>query len=159
MPILNAASITTMSDAFQRISLAAATILALMMTVGCGRTSDRLAVSGTVTLDGAPLDSGSIRFDSSEGQKVIATGSLIKDGEYYVSQEKGLPPGRYRVQITSPDENAPPVMMPATASGPSYPVSPDRIPPEYNVKSNVMVEVTADGDNEFDFAVTGAHKK
>jgi hypothetical protein len=155
MPILNAAFLMTIPSAGWRISVAAAIAMTLPIVGGCGPASDRLPVSGTVTLDGAPLAEGSIRFDSSGGQKVIASGSLIKDGAYYVSQEKGLPPGKYRVQITSPDENAPPVMMPATASGPGFAVPPDRIPPEYNVKSNVVVEVTADGDNEFEFAVPG----
>jgi hypothetical protein len=159
MPILSAVFLMSSDRAPWRVPLAAATIATISIVVGCGSTSDRLPVSGIVTLDGVPLAEGSIRFDSSGGQKVIATGSLIKDGEYYVSQEKGLPPGKYRVQITSPDENAPPLMMPATASGPGFRVPPDRIPPEYNVKSNVTVEVTADGDNEFEFAVASAGKK
>ena len=51
------------------------------------------------------------------------------------------------------------MMMPATASGPGFPVAPDRIPPEYNVESNLMVEVTADGENEFEFAVASAGQK
>ncbi|MGD9633604.1 MAG: hypothetical protein AB7G28_07645 [Pirellulales bacterium] len=158
-PILNARIMTTVSRSVRRPSLAAAACATLSLVLGCGPSSDRLAVSGAVTLDGAPLNVGSIRFDSAAGQqKVVSSGALVRDGEYYVPQDKGLPPGKYRVQITSPDENAPPVMMPATASGPAYPVAPDRIPPEYNLKSNVTVEVTADGDNQFDFAVPAKKK-
>src|SRR5262245_24328187 len=100
---------TTVSRSIRRSSFAAAACVALSLVLGCGPKSDRLAVSGAVTLDGTPLEAGSIRFDSSGGQKVVSSGALIKGGEYYVPQEKGLPPGKYRVQITSPDENAPPV--------------------------------------------------
>jgi hypothetical protein len=78
---------------------------------------------------------------------------LIQDGEYSIAEEKGLRPGKYRVQITSPDLNAPPVMSPATPSTPSFPVQPERIPPEYNVNSSQTVEVTPDGDNRFVFDI------
>ena len=97
--------------------------------VGCGPSSDRLEVGGAVSLDGTPLDSGSIRFSSiGEGQKLVSTGALVKDGEYLVPQEKGLPPGKYRVEITSPEMNAPPVMVRESPGSRGYPTEPERIP-------------------------------
>jgi hypothetical protein len=128
-------------------------MVALAILAGCGPASDRLAVTGNVTLDGAPLDRGSIRFSSLGDQKLSVSGGLIQEGEYTIAQEKGLRPGKYRVQITSPDLNAPPVMAPATPSTPSFPVQPERIPPEYNVNSKQTVEVTPDGDNRFVFDI------
>jgi hypothetical protein len=108
--------------------------------IGCGPSSDRLAVSGKVSLDGTPLDDGSIRFTSS-GEKPVASGAMVENGEYYVPQERGLPPGTYHVEITSPDTDSPPVMARATPGGPGVPVARERIPAEYNTESKHSVEV------------------
>jgi len=128
-------------------------VAALSLLAGCRPHTDRLAISGRVTLDGVPLDRGSIRLSSTDSQQLMASGAMIRDGQYTIPEEKGLVPGTYRVQITSPDLNAPPVMHPATANSPSFPVPPERIPPEYNVDSKQTVEVTADGDNLFVFDI------
>jgi hypothetical protein len=125
--------------------------LGLMVLAGCGPRSDRLEISGNVTLDGAPLDGGSIRF-TSLGEKIIASGALIQQGEYHIKQEKGLTVGTYHVEITAPDVNAQPVMVPV-GGGRSMPVQPERIPPEYNVKSKQTIEVSLDGDNHFVFDI------
>jgi len=155
MPILNSALMTGLPVARRLFALAAVVLgsSAFVLFIGCGQRSDRLPLSGTITLNGTPLDSGSIRFNSSEGEKLVATGALIQSGEYHVPQEKGLPPGRYRVEISSPDVNAPPVMVrdgPGTAG---IPAAPERIPPEYNVNSQQTVAVTVDGENRFDFSI------
>jgi hypothetical protein len=125
----------------------------LVLLVGCGPRSDRLAITGKVTLDGVPLDKGSIRFTSLGDEKLSVSGALIQDGRYNIPEEKGLRLGTYRVQINSPDLKAPPVMAPATPSGPSFPVPPERIPAEYNIDSKQTVEVTTDGDNSFEFDI------
>jgi hypothetical protein len=130
--------------------LLAAAVLSLF---GCGPRSDRLSVSGTVTLDGAPLDGGSITFTSMGGQKTLATGAVVENGEYHIPQEKGLRPGTYHVEINAPDDNAPPVMVRGTPGGPAIPVAPDRIPAEYNVNSKKTVEITPQGDNHFEFDI------
>jgi hypothetical protein len=123
---------------------------------GCGPRSDRLEIAGQVTLDGAPLNAGSIRFTSIGGETLIAAGAMIRDGAYLIPQEKGLLPGVYHLEIHAPDADAPPIMVSAVPGGPSIPVAPDRIPPEYNVKSEKQVDVTADGPNVFDFHIVSA---
>ena len=133
--------------------------VALFMLLGCGPRSDRLEISGNVTLDGVPLDSGSIRFDSLKSQKLVVSGALIQNGEYLVPQEKGLLPGKYRVEVTSPDLDAPPVMVRDTPGGHGIPAAPNRIPPEYNVNSQQTVEVTADGENRFVFDIVSKPAK
>jgi hypothetical protein len=132
------------------ISIAAALVLG-----GCGARSDRLEISGKVTLDGRPLDRGSIRFTSLGEQQAMATGAMIQNGAYFIPQEKGLLPGEYHLEIHAPDPDAPPIRVSATPGGPSIPVQPDRIPPDYNVESNKKITVTADGSNEFDFDIVG----
>lgn len=146
--------------AFQRWNILTAVIAFCIPTalVGCGAKTDRLPVSGTVALNGVPLDTGSIRF-SSTGEKLVASGSVIVDGEFSIPAEKGLPPGTYRLEITSPDNNSPPVVYRDASGGPGIPTQPERIPPEFNMNSQKTVDVTTDGDNHFEFAIQSQAKK
>jgi hypothetical protein len=125
-----------------------AAALGVIVLAGCGPHSDRLEISGEVTLDGAPLNGGSIRF-TSLSERTISTGSNVEDGEFDIPQEKGLPPGTYHVEITAPDRDSPPIMVVAIPGEPPIPVQPERIPAKYNTDSKQTFEVTADGDNHF----------
>jgi hypothetical protein len=131
----------------------AAVAAALVVCTGCGSGSDRLPISGEVTLDGTPLDSGAIRFTSMGGEKVLATGAVVQNGEFAIPADKGLPPGTYHLEITSPDESAQPVMVRGPQGERGMPTQPDRIPPEYNFESNKTVEVKADEHNHFKFDI------
>lgn len=128
-----------------------ALIIVAMVGCGGGRVSPRRAVQGDVTLSGAPLDQGTITFYPSTGTAGASGGALIQNGKYQLPADKGLEPGKYRVQISSPKAS--------TATAEDYaagkmPLSAeDRIPPEYNERSQQVIEVTASGDNRFDFAV------
>jgi hypothetical protein len=140
-----------------KLAAAFATI-GLTMSVGCQKSTDRLPVSGTVTLDGTPLSEGMIRF-SSTGGNLVASGAVIRDGGYTIEAEKGLPPGTYRLEISSPDNDAKPVLFRSSPSDPGLPMQPDRIPAEYNVESKHTVDVTVDGDNHFEFAIASRPAK
>lgn len=132
----------------------AATLISLPFVSGCGPKSDRHAVSGKVTLNGAALDEGEIRFASVGGEKASASGTHIANGQYQIPQEKGLRPGTYRIEISAPDNSKPA----ASYTAPGQPRGPataqERIPAEYNTNSKKTVEVTADGDNHFDFDIS-----
>jgi hypothetical protein len=133
-----------------------ATFLAMLLLLfaGCGSRSDRLAVSGAVKLDGAPLDEGSIRLTSTGNGKLFASGAMIENGKFHVPQEKGLPPGTYRVEISSPDTKAPLVVYKGAPGEPALPpTAPERIPPEYNSNSKQTIEVTKDGENQYKFDI------
>lgn len=81
------------------------------------------------------------------------------EGRFNIPADKGLLPGKYRVQITAPDENAPPVVIRDPAGGPSLTGAPERIPAEYNVNSQQSVEVTGNGDNHFVYQIVGRPKE
>jgi hypothetical protein len=127
--------------------------MGLLRSTGCGPHSDRLEITGAITLDGAPLDGGSIRLSCTGGEKLIASGAMIQNGQFAIPQEKGLPPGIYQVEISAPDNDAPLIMYRSEAGGPSMRTQPERIPPEYNVNSKQTIEVTADGENHFVFDI------
>jgi hypothetical protein len=73
------------------------------------------SVEGKVTLNGAPLQAGTIKFLSKNGKQTIA-GKII-DGTY----EARVPKGEYRVTINGPEPkkgDPPPVQLPAKYSDP-----------------------------------------
>jgi hypothetical protein len=130
---------------------------AFVVAAGCGPKSDRLPISGAVTLNGVPLDGGSIRFTSTAGP-LSSTGAMIQSGEFQIPSDKGLRIGSYRVEISAPDNDAPPIVYRSDPTSAGVPTQPDRIPPEYNVDSKQVVEVVADGDNDFMFDIVSRSK-
>lgn len=74
--------------------------------LGCGADNplNRQEVSGTVKLNGQPVERGSIRFDSVTRGPTIA-GGKIRKGSYTIAGEKGLAPGEYAVYLTIEDPN------------------------------------------------------
>src|SRR5262245_29101434 len=78
------------------------------LIAGCGSDNPlgRKALSGTVTLDGAPLAKGAIEFHPiTEGG--TQSGGLIENGRYSVPADKGATPGEYRVLISDTYETPP----------------------------------------------------
>jgi len=85
----------------------------LASLVGCGGIR-RVPVSGTVTLDGKPLDGGILSFapDTAKGNTSQITGnSPVKDGHYELQTTAvtrgdtgpGVPPGWYKVILKTPN--------------------------------------------------------
>lgn len=149
------ADIALASPRWSRIAMS---LVAVAVALGCGPKTDRLSLSGDVTLNGAPLDSGSIRFSSAGDGPLQSTGAVIIDGAFVIPAEKGLLPGKYRVEINSPDDHAKPVRVAAYPGGPSMEVPADRIPAAYNIDSDKAVDVDRDSDNHFDFDVVTPKK-
>ncbi len=138
----------------RRLFLAMA-VAALAAISGCGAKSDRFEVSGTVTLDGQPLDDAAIRLTSLGVDKASA-GAVIQGGEFRIPQDKGLRAGDYQVEINAPDNEGPPVMSPGPGGG--IPTARERVPAEYNVNSEKTITVTADGDNHCVFDIVSSPK-
>lgn len=61
---------------------------------GCSRGPKEIGVSGKVTVEGVPVDSGSIAFVPGDGNTHIS-GGVIENGSYNVK----VPPGKKIVQI------------------------------------------------------------
>jgi hypothetical protein len=123
--------------------LALLLVTAFAAVPGCGAKTDRLPISGKVTLDGAPLDGGTIRFTSIGTAKLMATGASIVAGEFQIPGDKGLPPGTYGLEISAAAPNPPPGALTA----------PELIPAEYNSNSQHKIEIKADADNYFTFDI------
>lgn len=134
----------------------AATWLALaVLTCGCGERGDGLdreAVSGMVTLNGKPMERGSIQFLPMQADQRVAAWGRIVDGAYSIGAADGPVAGEYSVSITSTAQAAA-----ATAELPgddSGLVDPDAVPERYNLRTILKAAVEADRDNEFNYDLT-----
>ncbi|MDR2643308.1 MAG: hypothetical protein LBC74_11000 [Planctomycetaceae bacterium] len=70
---------------FQRFVLAIC-LLVLFMAAGCGSGDGMVEISGMVTLDGVPLETGDMRITSSDSP---VSGCEIKNGKFSVRVTKG----------------------------------------------------------------------
>jgi len=120
-------------------------MVAALIAAGCaGKPSDMPqlgAVTGTITLDGKPLEKVTVVFESDSGRS--AFGSTDSSGRYellYVGNSKGAVVGSNKVIINS-QLDAPP--------GPDWK---DPIPARYNSATQLKADV-ANGKNTFDFAL------
>ena len=112
----------------------------------------RVAVLGSVHLDGQPISKGSILFVPRKPTTGPKSGGPIIDGKYHIDEAEGPIVGNHHVEIVAdvplpaaPDD---PVAFDA-ATGGKMPVNP--VPPRYNVASELLVETKPDVDNHFDF--------
>src|SRR5581483_620448 len=96
------------------LSLAVPGAFALTSLVGCG--VKRVPVAGTVTLDGQPINGGSLQFtpDASKGNTArIVCRAPIRDGRYDLETSgvtraesgRGVPPGWYKVTFFQQEES------------------------------------------------------
>lgn len=118
----------------------AATLSVLLLSTamfGCG--SGKHEVTGTVTFEGTPIETGEIIFEPEDGKGPADAGS-ITDGKFLFE----CFPGKKKVLITATKV----ADKPAPDGLPNY-VS--YIPKEYNEQSTLTADVTAAGENSFDF--------
>ena len=140
-----------MLEHFSRCGMRNILLLLPVLLAGCGGDGiRRVEVSGSVTLDGKPLDGAAILFVPIKGGPTA--GTEIAGGQYRIEQSGGPSPGPYRVEITAyhgtgemiPDSDRPEEMEERQES---------IVPTRYNGKSELRVELSADGDNRQDFAL------
>ena len=115
---------------------------------GCGSGYPR--IEGSVTLDGAPVDGGSISFFQGSGPGADKGNSPIVGGKYAITGDraKNLTPGSYTVQIFWLQRLTRPGADPNNVD--TSPAVKQLIPPQYNVQSTLTREVKP-GANQLDF--------
>ncbi len=130
--------------------------LALIAILGCAGADreGRQAISGTVSLDGHPLDTGAILLEPFvPGQGGTFTGTTIRHGEFTIGRDQGPTPGSYRVRIYSASaEQEPP--RPQQTPNTRRPMV-ERVPPAYNSESTLRVNVVAGARNHWRLKLQG----
>jgi hypothetical protein len=126
---------------------------------GCSRDPlGRHAISGSVTLDGAPLEKGNISFQPTD-QQPTASGAVVERGKFSIPRAKGLAAGKYRVVVNA-SAVAVGGKVPTADAMPGDPPPPplERIPPSWNVASRQTIEVKREGPFEFPFDISTTAK-
>lgn len=146
--------------------------LAFVSLIGCGGTPagypDTAPVTGTITLDGAPLEGATISFAPAEGRS--SSGKADAQGKYelrYTGAIKGAMLGTHRVEIRKsvPDTNYKPskaeldlLKMTAeveqTEVAEFVPPMIESLPERYRGKDSELSAEVKDADNVFDFDLT-----
>jgi hypothetical protein len=118
---------------------------------GCAKPESRCEVSGTITFNDKPLENGNIVFITPDASHQAS--AVIGGGQYRIAKEQGLPPGKYKVSISSPDGKTPDADSNA-APGPSGNFSSkDRIPASFNTNSKHEVDIKLGEPNVFNFKI------
>jgi hypothetical protein len=136
-------------------------VIVCASALGCGGSDAAkiVPVSGVVTLNGKPLAGATVAFSpvAKEGDVNAGDGSVGKtnaDGEYTLTTSRSAPGaqvGKHRVRISvlsqqsgGSDERPPRGGWPLK----------DKIPGRYNDDTKLIFEVTPNGPNNADFALT-----
>jgi len=140
--------------AVHRIALAFLSFAALWLLCGCSRDPlGRHAISGSVKVDGGPLDKGNISFQPTEEQPT-SSGAVVTGGKFSIPRESGLVVGKYRVVVNAAVPGTAGKAIPADAQpGDPPPPAKELIPPEWNVSSQHMIEVKKEGPFVFPFEI------
>jgi len=78
--------------------IATVLIVVAALCVSCNRSA-RVAVSGSVMVDGQPLAAGDIAFIPASLGQANSAGAAIDRGKYSIPAQQGLLPGDYKVTI------------------------------------------------------------
>jgi hypothetical protein len=138
-----------------RTSAAAAHLGLLLIAVavaGCGSAGDgiaRQAVSGSVTLDGKPLDHGEITLSPIE--QGPSAGGTIAAGAFAIDQSGGPALGKYRAMIVSIRPTGRRVRDADGPPGSTVDEMANTIPDRYNTRTELEIEVKNQAPNRFTF--------
>ena len=143
--------------------IAAACLLpALLAFVGCSEpTGPRtMRVWGDVSLDGKPVEQGTITFDSIDGSPPAQ--AQIQDGRYDLPAESGPVAERtYKIRINAPVKTGKTVPNVMPNGGPTMDVLEESIPAAFHAKSTIEKTISPDSSrNEFSFQLkkSGAYE-
>ena len=123
-------------------------VILLAATVGC---SSRASVTGNVTLDGQPIDGGTISFIPTDNANGSTARGKIEGGHYSIPASEGLTPGTKRIKVRWTRKAGKKVRAPR-------PEFQDKIieqvmevvPPRYNARSELKAEIKT-GKNVVNF--------
>lgn len=135
-------------DELRSAGMGAVLSLLAVMSVGCGGGESGPAlhhVTGDVTFDGAPVETGRIEFWKPDGK---AFGGDIKNGTYAVDSESGS----MKVKITA-SRIVPGKFDKSNPDDPPQPVGEMYVPEKYNARTELTADVK-EGSNSIPFTLT-----
>jgi hypothetical protein len=124
----------------------------LVLAIGCNTSPYESTVSGTVSLDGAPIGPGIVQFVPVGRSHNPATGTIQVDGDYELrtSKQTGLQAGQYQVTVAVYDQ---PDVAPGERAAPGS--APLRTPEKYFSLETTDLNFTVEpGSNTIDIALS-----
>ena len=127
--------------------------LALTMMGGCGRGGGlpMVAVRGTVTCGGEPVDMGEIRFVPIEGTPGPLSAGIIQAGQYRIDARGGVPAGRHRVEIVAQRRTGRQVMGHTGTEPGMIDETESAGSPEYAGEQSPLIAEVSRSNTRFDF--------
>ena len=127
-------------------SILLAFALLAVPAIGCGTRSGpmRASVEGQVSVDGEPIEMGSITFTPAEGTSGPIAGGPIERGRYRITKGSGPVVGRQLVSIRGLKKSGRQVPVTAGAELPSGGLVEELIPavpPQYNDHTTLVREI------------------
>jgi hypothetical protein len=126
-------------------------LASLCVVAGCNRGypgDRRHPVSGSVRVDGQPLELGTISFIPTDNDKQRVSGGPIQNGVYAVDEARGANAGKYRIEIRWSKKTGRKIPIPDT--GDMTDERTEGLPSRYHQESELTAEVSA-GKTTFDF--------
>jgi hypothetical protein len=120
-------------------------LIPILILSGCGGGTQ---IEGSVTLDGKPVEDGTIAF-SLVGGKDATVGGPVKNGKYSLESSRKLTPGTYRVEINWLEPTGKKVEN-KSDKGTEVEERKQLIPMKYNLKSELTTEIKS-GSNSANF--------
>lgn len=133
-------------------------ILLLCLSSGCGHDDglQRNAISGTITIDGAPLKSGAVRLIPIEPDTGPGTMAKVTEGAFQFTEENGPIAAQHRVEIEATEHQA--FAIDDEAAFASFvkftgrsPLARNPIPAIYNSASTLTANIENIDDQKFVF--------
>ncbi len=122
----------------------------LLAFAGCSGSDGRQEISGTVTLDGEPLESGLINFRPAKGTKANSSGGTITEGRFQLPAAKGLMPGEYIVRVQSFKKSG------RKVNDPQMGEIDELLPVRFNEMGALKATISDGSENQLEFALTTA---
>lgn len=117
-------------------------VMATACMLGCnGNGPNRSEIRGNVSLDGVPLENGSILFTPIDGTDGLAAGGRIEQGNYQLTAANGPTVGWNRVEIRGMRKTGKKLPKPFAPPGEMIDEMVEAVPPKYNSLSTMKVEV------------------
>ena len=118
------------------------------LAIGCASDDGRVAVDGTVTVDGQPLENGTINFQPAPGNQAPSSGSAIRQGNFALATARGLQPGEYLVTVHAFRKSG------RTINDPQMGQVEEIVPVKFQETMPLKASVTAGAENHLEFSLT-----
>jgi hypothetical protein len=127
-------------------------LVAVLVTSGCWKSADGVVVTGTVTFDGQPVETGQITFEPQE--QGVMTVALISKGAYTIPSERPASSGKYLVRITADRPTGKALAANPRSQEDQAAVETEQfIPEKYNLGSQQYVDISPT-QSKHDFTLT-----